>query len=96
MYNEFLDNEYLQINYSNLMKSQKSLASSSSSSQSPEVSGIRASEEASGETTTPVPQNELAFSTKQSRYRSLKKAADHLPQSPSKKVEIIQSLASKY
>ena len=26
----------------------------------------------------------------------MKKAADHLPQSPRKKVEIIQSLASKY
>ena len=37
-----------------------------------------------------------AFSTKQSRNRSLKKADDHLPQSPRKKVEIIQNLASKY
>ena len=57
---------------------------------------MRASEEVSGETTRPVSQNESAFSTKQSRSRSLKKAADHLPQSPRKKVEIIQSLASKY
>ena len=79
------------------MKSQKSLGSSSSSnSQTPEASGIRASEEVSRETTRPVLQNESAFSTKQSRSRSLKKAADHLPESPRKKVEIIQSLASKY
>ena len=60
------------------MKSQKSLASSSSSSQSTEASGIRASEGVSRETTRPVFQNESAFSTKQSRSRSLKRAADHL------------------
>ena len=95
-YNKYLENERLRKNYSNLMKSQKSLASSSSNSQTPEASGIRASEEVSRETTRPVSQNESAFSTKQSRSRSLKKAADHLPQSPRKKVEIIQSLASKY
>ena len=45
--------------------------------------------------TTPTTPN-TAFSTKQSRNRSLKKADDHLPQSPRKKVEIIQNLASKY
>ena len=37
-----------------------------------------------------------AFSTKQSRSRSLKKADEHLPNSPRKKVEIIKNLASKY
>ena len=95
-YNKYLENERLRKNYSNLMKSQKSLASSSSNSQTPEASGIRASEEVSRETTRPVSQNESAFSTKLSRNRSLKKAADHLPQSPRKKVEIIQGLASKY
>ena len=47
-------------------------------------------------TTTNTPQNHSAFSTKQSRSRSLKKADEHLPQSPRKKVEIIQNLASKY
>ena len=57
MYNEYLENEHLRKNRSNLMKSQKSLASSSTSSKLPEVSGIRASEEVSRETTTPVPQN---------------------------------------
>ena len=78
------------------MKSRKSLASSSSNSQTPETSGITASEEVSRETPRPVSQNESAFSTKQSRSRSLKKATDHLSQSPRKKVEIIQILASKY
>ena len=93
-YKKYLENERLRKNYSNLMKSQKSLASSSSNSQTPEASGIRASE-VSGETTRQVSQK-LAFSTKQSRSRSLKKAADHLPQNQRKEVEIIQSLASKY
>ena len=95
-YNKYLENELLRKNYSNLMKSQKSLASLSSNSQTPEASGIRASEEVSRETTKPVSQNKWAFSTKQFRSQSLKKAADHLPQSPRKKVEIIQSLASKH
>ena len=58
------------------MKSQKSLASSSSNSQTPEALGIRASEEIWRETTRAVSQNESAFSTKKSRSRSLKKAAD--------------------
>ena len=95
-YNKYLENERLQKNYSNVMKSQKSRASSSLNSQTPEASGIRASEEVLRETTRPVPQNESVFSTKQSQSRSLKKAADHLLQSPRKKVEIIQGLASKY
>ena len=95
-YNKYLENERLQKNYSNLMKSQKSLVSSSSNSQTQEASGIRASEEVSTETTRPVSQNVSAFSTKQSWSKSLKKAADHLLQSPRKKVEIIQILASKY
>ena len=95
-YNEYFENEHLWKNYPNLTKSQKSLASSSSNSQTPEASGIRASEEVSGETTRPVLQNESALSTKQSRNRSPKKAADHPLQSPRKNVEIIQSLASKY
>ena len=95
-YNKDLENERSRKNYSNLVKSQRSLASSSSNSQTPEASGIRASEGVSRETTTPVSQNESAFLTKQSRSRSLKKAADHLPQSPRKIVEIIQSLVSKY
>ena len=95
-YNEYFENEQLWKNYPNLTKSQKSLASSSSNSQTPEASGIRASEEVSGETTRPVLQNESALSTKQSRNRSPKKAADHPLQSPRKNVEIIQSLASKY
>ena len=95
-YNKYLENKGLRKIFSNLMKSQKSLASSSSNSQTPKASGIRAAEEVSRETTRPVLQNESAFSTKQSRSRSLKKAADHLPESPRKKVEIIQSLASKY
>ena len=84
-YNKYLENERLQKNYSNLMKSQKSLASSSSNSQTPESSGIRASEEVSKVTTRPVSQNESAFSTKQSQSQSLRKAADHLPQGPRKK-----------
>ena len=37
-----------------------------------------------------------AFSTKQSRSRSLKKAELNLPQSPRKKAEVIKNLASKY
>ena len=65
-YNKYLENERLRKNYSNLMKSQKSLASSSSNSLTPEASRIRASEEVSRETTRPVLQNESAFSTKQS------------------------------
>ena len=95
-YNKYLENERLRKNYSNLMKSQKSLASSSSNSLTPEASRIRTSEEVSRENTRPVLQNESTFSTKQSRSRSLKKAANHLPQSPRKKVEIIRSLASKH
>ena len=46
------------------MKSQKSLVSSLSNSLTPEASRIRASEEVLRETTRPVSQNELAFSTK--------------------------------
>ena len=91
-YNKYLENKGLRKIFSNLMKSQKSLASLSSNSQTPKASGIRASEEVSRETTRPVLQNESAFSTKQSRSRSLKKAADYLSQSPRKKVEIIQNL----
>ena len=60
-YKKYLENERLRKNYSNLMKSQKSLASSSSNSQTPEASGIRASEEVSRETTRPVSQNEYGF-----------------------------------
>ena len=37
-----------------------------------------------------------AFSTKQSRARSLKRAEEGLPISPGKKMEIIGSLAKKY
>ena len=96
-YNKYIENEHLQKKYSNLMKSQMSLASSSSDSQTPKASGIRASEKVSGETIRPVSHlNEWAFSTKQSRSRSLKNAADHLSQIPRKKVEIIQSLVSNY
>ena len=47
-YDKYLENERLQKNYSKLMKSQKPVASSPLSSQSPEVLGIRASEEVSG------------------------------------------------
>ena len=47
-YNEYLEKERLWKNYSNLTKSQKSLASSSSNSQTPDTSDIRASEEVSG------------------------------------------------
>ena len=43
-YNKYVENERLQKKYSNLMKSQKSLASSSSNNQTPKASGIRASE----------------------------------------------------
>ena len=43
-YNKYLENERLEKNYSNLMKSQKSLDSSSSNNQTPEALGIRASE----------------------------------------------------
>ena len=95
-YNEYLENERLRKNYFNLMKSQKSLASSSSSSRSPETSAIRASEEVSGETTTSVLWNESAFSTKQSWRQSLKEAAKYLQQSPRKKFDIIESLTCKY
>ena len=83
-YNKYLENERLRKNYSNVMKSQKSRASSSLNSQTPEASGITASE-VSRETTRPVQQNESVFSTKQSRSRSLKKTAVYLPQSPRKK-----------
>ena len=37
-----------------------------------------------------------AFSTKQSRCRSLKRAEEGLPKSPNKKMEVIGSLAKKY
>ena len=63
-YNKYLEDERLRKNYSNLMKSQKSLVSSLSNSLTPEASRIRASEEVLRETTRPVSQNELAFSTK--------------------------------
>ena len=99
MYNEYLENKCFQKHYSNLMKSQKSLASSLSKhahSQTSEASDIRASEEVSGKITRPESKNESAFSTKQSRSRNLKKAVDHLLQSPRKKAEIIQSFISKY
>jgi len=45
----------------------------------------------------PQPEPESsAFSTKQSRYRSLRKAEEGLPKSPNKKMEVIGSLAKKY
>ena len=53
-YNKYLENERLRKNYSSLMKSQYSVALSSSDSQTPEASDIRASEEVSRETTRPV------------------------------------------
>ena len=53
-YNKYLENEHLRKNCSNLMKSQKSLDSSSSNSQTPEASDIRASEDVSREITKPV------------------------------------------
>ena len=80
-YNKYLEIERLRKNYSSLMKSQISLASSSSNSRIPEATDITASEEVSSETTRPVSQNESAFSIKQPRRRILKKTADHLPQS---------------
>ena len=43
-----------------------------------------------------VADEESAFSTKQSRARSLKRAEDGLPSSPNKKMEVIGSLAKKY
>ena len=93
-YEQYLKNERLRKNYSNLIKSSQS-SSSSASGQSSQF--IEASSEVSSETTTrTTPQNQSAFSTKQSRSRSLKKADDHLPQSPRKKAEIIQNLVSKY
>ena len=61
MYNEYFENEGLRKSYPSLMKSQKSLASSSSSSQTPEVSGIRVSKEKSRETARPVLKIEWAF-----------------------------------
>ena len=70
MYNEYLENKRFQKNYSNLMKSQKSLASSLSKhahSQTSEASDIRASEEVSGKITRLESKNESTFSTKQSR-----------------------------
>ena len=91
---QYLKNERLRKNFSNLIKSSQS-SSSSTSGQSSQ--SIEALSKVSSETTTrTTPQNQSAFSTKQSRSRSLKKADDHLPQSPRKKVEIIQNLASKY
>ena len=42
-YNKYLEDERLRKNYSNLMKSQKSLVSSSSNSLTPEASSIKAS-----------------------------------------------------
>ena len=99
MYNEYLENKCFQKHYSNLMKSQKSLASSLSKhahSQTSEASDIRASEEVSGKITRLESKNESTFSTKQSRSWNLKKAVDHLLQSPRKKAEIIQSFISKY
>ena len=36
------------------------------------------------------------FSTKQSRYRSLRRAEDNLPKRPNKKMEFLGSLAKKY
>ena len=58
------------------------IASQSSSQSSPSAS-------------TPAVSNS-AFSTKQSRHRSLTKADKNLPQSPRKKAEIIKNLAGKY
>ncbi|XP_066916722.1 uncharacterized protein [Clytia hemisphaerica] len=44
----------------------------------------------------PDPEPESAFSSKQSKYRSLKRAEINLPNSPNKKMEVIGSLAKKY
>ena len=95
-FKKYLENERLRKNYSNLMKSTKTSCSTSESSPSSSTSRNSVQTTPSENTTTNTAQNHSAFSTKQSRSRSLKKADEHLPQSPRKKVEIIQNLASKY
>ena len=84
-YNKYLESERMRKQYakvtSTLSKSAPSTPLSTESESQPKSTPITPSS---------------AFSTKQARNRSLKKADEHLPQSPRKKVEIIQNLASKY
>ena len=109
-YNQFLKDDRLRKNYANLMKKttqtppslpstrEEPLSSTSQESLSSNNRQPSSNDQSSSQpiNQTLTPQIPSAFSTKQSKSRSLKKADDHLPQSPRKKAEIIQILASKY
>ena len=101
IYKKHLERDRLRKQHSKIIKSFEIASSSSSNSQSPTSSQPSPSllpvPTTSSLTSVIAPHHQQpAFSTKQSRSRSLKKAEVNLPQSPRKKAEVIKNLASKY
>ena len=101
IYKKHLERDRLRKQHSEIIKSFEIASSSSSNSQSPTSSQPSPSLLPVPTTSSLTPviashHQQSAFSTKQSRSRSLKKAEVNLPQSPRKKAEVIKNLASKY
>ena len=101
IYKKHLESDRLRKQHSKIIKSFEIASSSSSNSQSPTSSQPSPSLLPVPTTSSLTPviashHQQSAFSTKQSRSRSLKKAEVNLPQSPRKKAEVIKNLASKY
>ena len=98
---ENLESDRLRKKHLKIIKSLEIVSSSSSNSQSPTSSQPSPSLLPVPTTSSLTPviashHQQSAFSTKQWRSRSLKKAEVNLPQSPRKKAEVIKNLASKY
>ena len=101
MYKKHFESDRLRKQHSKIIKSFEIASSSSSNSQSPTSSQPSLSLLPVPTTSSLTPviashHQQSAYSTKQSRSRSLKKAEVNLPQSPRKKAEVIKNLASKY
>ena len=101
IYKKHLESDFLRKQHSKIVKSFEIASSSSSNSQSPTSSQPSPSLLPVPTTSSLTPvivshDQQSAFSKKQSRSWSLKKAEVNLPQSPRKKAEVIKNSASKY
>ena len=101
IYKKHLESNRLRKQHSKIIKSFEIASSISSNSQSPTTSqpSLSLLTVPTRSSLTPViasHHQQSAFSAKQSRSWSLKKAEVSLPQSPRKKAEVMKNLASKY